>query len=65
MTDGIEEAIGPKQVMFGASRAIDVVLKNRGNAANAVVNALFGATREFTQGEPQADDITAVIIKAL
>lgn len=65
LTDGVEEAMSPDYTMFGLERALDVVHKNRERSASHIVEAIFRAACDFTQWEPQADDITAVIVKAL
>jgi sigma-B regulation protein RsbU (phosphoserine phosphatase) len=64
-TDGIEETKSPDGSFFGRERAFDVVRANRESSAAEIVEALFGAAREFTDGEPQEDDITAVVVKIL
>ncbi len=64
-TDGIEETKSPAGDMFGRERAFDIVRENRDLSAAAIVEALFSAARQFTQGELQEDDITAVVVKIL
>jgi serine phosphatase RsbU (regulator of sigma subunit) len=65
LTDGVEEAMSPQQRVFGLERAFDVVRAKRDQSAKEIVAAIFDAAREFGDGEPQADDITSVVIKAL
>ncbi len=57
--------MNPDQSVFGLQRVLDVVHKNRERSASHIVGAIFSAASDFTQGEPQADDITVVIVKAL
>jgi sigma-B regulation protein RsbU (phosphoserine phosphatase) len=64
-TDGIEEAKRPDGSMFGRERAFDVVRENREKSAAEIVEALFRAAREYSDGERQMDDITAVVVKIL
>lgn len=65
LTDGIAEAHGPSQDMFGSERALRVVKAHRDRPAREVFNALFEAVREFCGPGYQPDDMTAVIIKAV
>lgn len=62
-TDGIEEAERPDGVLFGRERALHVVRANREKSAAEIVQALFRAARDFAEGEPQNDDISAVVVK--
>jgi len=62
-TDGIHEAHSPGKELFGVERTLDVVRANREKPANEIVEALYQAAREFSDGRPQDDDITAVVIK--
>ena len=63
LTDGIVEAENPGQDCFGVERAIGYVRDHRGESANEIVNGLYRAVRKFSDGMPQADDVTAVICK--
>lgn len=63
-TDGIEEARRPTGETFGQSRLLQIVREHRDRSAGEIVDALVQRACEFTEAEPQADDITAVAIKA-
>jgi PAS domain S-box-containing protein len=65
VTDGVLEAMSPEPggTTFGSGRALAVVRANRHRSARDIVAALCGAALEFYQGEPQHDDLTAVVIK--
>ncbi len=65
LTDGIEEAESPDQELFGVERALDVVRERRDLPAAEIVKSLLSAAHDFTQDEPQVDDITAVVVKML
>jgi sigma-B regulation protein RsbU (phosphoserine phosphatase) len=65
LTDGIEEAMAPDDSFFSVERALDVVRANRHRAAREIVEALYAAVRDFSQGAPQLDDVTAVVVKVL
>lgn len=77
LTDGIVEALAPPsdaraesrkvdaREPFGTDRAIEIVRSNRHKPAREIVDALHEAVNTFTGSEPQVDDVTAVILKAL
>jgi phosphoserine phosphatase RsbU/P len=65
MTDGIEEAMGPNNSLFGVERALEVVRENRHQPAGAILEALCEAVRRFSDNVPQLDDVTGLIIKVL
>jgi PAS domain S-box-containing protein len=63
LTDGIIEAENPGQDCFGMERTIGYIRDHRGENANEIVNGLYREVRKFSDGMPQADDVTAVICK--
>jgi sigma-B regulation protein RsbU (phosphoserine phosphatase) len=63
VTDGILETHNANNEMFGETRLFDIAAKHRRHQAKEVVTALFDASREFADGQPQQDDNTAVVIK--
>ncbi len=63
LTDGFEEAIGAKDEMLGAERVLDVVKQNRTLPAADIIHALHEAVRKFSGASPQADDLTAILVK--
>ena len=63
MTDGVVEAMSPDRELFGTRRTLEVVLGHRESRAQEIAVAVCQAAREFSQGDPQHDDITAVVIK--
>jgi PAS domain S-box-containing protein len=65
VTDGIEETTSPEDAFFGSERTLEVVRSHQGKSAKEIVDALYGAVRAFAQGAPQADDVTAIVIKVL
>lgn len=64
-TDGIEEAVGPGDELFGSTRLLNVVRAHRQKPARLIVEALYEATRAFTGHGPQEDDITVIAVKVL
>jgi serine phosphatase RsbU (regulator of sigma subunit) len=63
LTDGIEEAMSPENAFFGVDQILDVVRAHSGRAAGEILEALYGAVRDFSQGLPQLDDLTVVVAK--
>lgn len=64
-TDGTEETMSLGGREFGQERMLNVVRTNRKKSAAQIVNALFLAARNFSDGHPQDDDITALVVKVL
>jgi sigma-B regulation protein RsbU (phosphoserine phosphatase) len=62
-TDGINEATDHKGLEFGEERIKTVLGLAAPNGAQAVVNALCDAVKNFAGSEAQADDITLVVIR--
>ena len=65
LTDGIEEAMGPDEEMFGADRMLSVLRANRDQSAAQIVDTLYQAVRSFCSGTEQQDDVTAIVLKVL
>ncbi len=63
LTDGIIDAENPGQAYFGVDLAIDFIREHRNEKPQDIVTGLYRAVRDFSDGMPQVDDITAVICK--
>jgi PAS domain S-box-containing protein len=63
ITDGIMESERPDENSFGLERAIGFVRSHRQEGAQEIVDGLYHAVRDFSDGMPQTDDITAVMCK--
>jgi serine phosphatase RsbU (regulator of sigma subunit) len=63
ITDGIIEAHGADQSLFGADRALEVVRAHCSLAAREIVDTLYRAVRDFCGIRAQPDDMTAILIK--
>lgn len=63
LTDGITEAHGLDEQLFGAERALDVVRAHRDRPAREAIHALYEAVRAFCGPQAQCDDMTAIVIK--
>ncbi|HEX9075871.1 MAG TPA: GAF domain-containing SpoIIE family protein phosphatase, partial [Anaerolineae bacterium] len=62
-TDGVTEAMNALEEEFGAERLADLVATHGHKSAEAVVDEILNAVKEFTGGGPYADDLTMVIVK--
>jgi len=62
-TDGVFEATNAADEQFGIARMTQVLRRCRDLTAAGMIDALRVAVLEFAAGEPQADDITAVIVR--
>ena len=62
-TDGIFEASSVDGKEFGAKRLCDVVREHRKATAREIVDAIFDSVIVFRGTAPQADDMTAVVVK--
>ncbi|MCA9132929.1 MAG: serine/threonine-protein phosphatase [Planctomycetales bacterium] len=63
VTDGILESRNASGEMFGEQRLLDSVAESRTQPARSIVRNLLHTSHAFSQGKPQQDDITAVILK--
>jgi serine phosphatase RsbU (regulator of sigma subunit) len=62
-TDGFFEWANPSGELFGTKRLAECIRTNRDLPARQVIEALHRAVVDFSEGTPQADDLTAVVIK--
>jgi PAS domain S-box-containing protein len=65
LTDGIEETTAPDKTLYEARRALEFLRQNRSRPAAEIVRGLYDSVREFAQGHPLTDDITALVVKVL
>jgi serine phosphatase RsbU (regulator of sigma subunit) len=62
-TDGLTEALSPTGIFFDAERVLEGVQALAGQPAGAVVSGLVAQVKRFTEGAPQADDITVLVVE--
>jgi serine phosphatase RsbU (regulator of sigma subunit) len=62
-SDGLTEAQNPKGEFFGKKRLQDVLAENAAESAAALHDAILAAVAQFTEGAPQADDITVLVLE--
>ncbi len=61
-TDGITEAFSPEGTEFGTDRISEVFLARQGASAREALERLDGLVKEWLQGRPAHDDVTAVAV---
>jgi sigma-B regulation protein RsbU (phosphoserine phosphatase) len=62
-TDGVTEAMDAQSSFFTDQRLEDVLAGLEGAPARAVVSEVIASVRDFSSGEPQADDIAVMAIR--
>ncbi len=62
-TDGFFEWANSKNELFGAKRFGEVMRRSKDKASRDLISELYKAVVEFSEGTPQQDDLTAVVIK--
>jgi len=62
-SDGLTDAENPQEERFGASRLRDIIRKEAPAGGQALEQAILEAVAEYTQGMPQTDDITFLIVE--
>jgi|GEM_PF-674662 len=63
LTDGVTEARISDDGAYGTERAIDLVRKYRHESSRQILDRLYTAVQNHTAGQPQQDDITAIICR--
>lgn len=64
-TDGISEARDKNSNEFGERRILDLALFNRRLTAQGLADKLVSEVENFSQGMPQHDDMTVIVLKIL
>jgi sigma-B regulation protein RsbU (phosphoserine phosphatase) len=62
-TDGIWEARGPDDDMFGKDRLYSIIRQNASASANEIQHAIFEALKHFRKDAKLEDDMTSVVVK--
>lgn len=63
VTDGLFECANAAGEMLGMDRLSEAIGSHHNLSADKLIRRLCDNVVEFCQGTPQADDITAVVIK--
>jgi serine phosphatase RsbU (regulator of sigma subunit) len=62
-SDGLTEAQNRQEEMFGEERLLKIIQQEAPSGSHALKPKLLKAIEEFTQGMPQNDDITFVVVE--
>ena len=62
-TDGIWESCNPSGEMFGRERLMETVRKTAGQDAQTILETVFQAQADFSEGLKTDDDLTLVVVK--
>jgi len=63
VTDGFFEAISRDGEQFGVDRLFDIVTRHADEPADTIIQRMVESLNAFTGGTPQADDLTAVLVR--
>jgi CHASE2 domain-containing sensor protein len=63
-TDGVTEAMNPKDEMFGQEKLVDLVKQNINAEAQTLVDVIQDAVKKYEKGK-QHDDITAMCVRII
>jgi sigma-B regulation protein RsbU (phosphoserine phosphatase) len=62
-SDGLTDAQNPQEEMFGEERLLRIIRQEAPSGSQALEERFLKAIEEFTQGTPQTDDITFVVVE--
>ncbi len=62
-SDGLTKAENPRSEMFGEERLRSIIERDAPSGSQAIERGFLKAIEDFTQGMPQPDDITFVIVE--
>jgi sigma-B regulation protein RsbU (phosphoserine phosphatase) len=64
-SDGLPDAQNQREEMFGEKRLLNIIRQEAPRGSHALEQKLLKAIDEFTEGTPQTDDITFVIVERI
>ncbi|MDD1702990.1 MAG: SpoIIE family protein phosphatase [Methanoregula sp.] len=64
-TDGVTEAINVREEEFGEERLLEVITRSRSLPAQTILENILSAINEFAGDQPQHDDITIMVLRAV
>jgi sigma-B regulation protein RsbU (phosphoserine phosphatase) len=62
-SDGVSEALNPKGDEYGEDRIRETLAPHWLEPSDAALQTLLNSVREFAQGAPQNDDVTALVVR--
>jgi serine phosphatase RsbU (regulator of sigma subunit) len=64
-SDGLTDAENPRGEMFGEKRLLRIIQQEAPSGSHKVHQKILDAINDFTEGTPQTDDITFVVVEKL
>jgi PAS domain S-box-containing protein len=64
-TDGLTEAVNGEKEPYGNKRLLDLLSKKIGNTPEAILDAVMGDVKLFTNGAPYHDDLTIIALQVI
>jgi HAMP domain-containing protein len=64
-TDGVTEAINREEEEFGVARLTAIAEQNRDRSAAEIIGEIKAGVIQYSEGQPQFDDITLIVVKVL
>ena len=61
-SDGVTEAVNTGGEEFGRQRLLETISAHRSASVDTMVDGLLLAVRRFSQGTPQTNDITVLVV---
>ena len=65
LTDGLAETANEEGELYGGQRVIEELHRNRDSSAAEIVDSVFEAVENFSEGGEQEDDYTMIVAKVL
>ena len=62
-SDGLTDAENPQEEMFGEERLLEIIQQEAPSGSHALEQKILKGIEDFTQGMPQTDDITFVVVE--
>jgi serine phosphatase RsbU (regulator of sigma subunit) len=62
-SDGLTDAENPREEMFGTDRLLEIIQREGPLGSHAVEKRFLEVIEDFTEGMPQTDDITFVVVE--
>ena len=62
-SDGLTDSQNHREEMFGEERLLEIIQQEAPSGSHALKQKFLKAVEEFTQGMPQTDDITFVVVE--
>lgn len=62
-TDGVTEAMNDSEELFGEARLREVITEHAQASAEEIAHLVVQAAEDFSDGQPQHDDITLIVLK--